>query len=506
MTKFRIHSLSNMNPDLFESSFGELNNHIEFVSKDSLRDHKGNKNHFTVVIGKNGVGKSRSIAKIAEMFASASDQQIGLQKRLTHARKNLNEWAIEYSINETFYELSFNGINSKIVALSPKNKKLAIPPLLPNKIIALATTATDKFPVNRADQDDHKQFDEYKYNYIGFKGRFGSSNSTNAMQRALEALIFSNRSSKRRSHVSQIFEYLGYRPEIRHIYRWRFSLAKIGSTVKEILSYEDDGGYFLQKVKDKLTEIINSDPNQEENINNALINFLERQSKGQISFRSDFGKSGRIDQREFINLQTLKSIGILSFDTIELWRNVSERSVDFREISSGELSILTSFLGLSATIEDGSLILIDEPEVSLHPEWQSNYLPMLSEYFSSYSGCHFVIATHSPLILSSAPKGLSNTLRIGYEDDEKNKIETYGGESSDEVLLKAFRSPGQNNLYLKQLTIEALRILSNEDSDFERLNDILDEISPVIDTFAPGEPIRELLQELLSVKSQVMNK
>lgn len=44
------------------------------------------------------------------------------------------------------------------------------------------------------------------------------------------------------------------------------------------------------------------------------------------------------------------------------------------EASSGELSLIFNLLSIAGEIENESLILIDEPEISLHPEWQSNFI------------------------------------------------------------------------------------------------------------------------------------
>ncbi|TOO95411.1 ATP-binding protein, partial [Vibrio parahaemolyticus] len=68
--------------------------------------------------------------------------------------------------------------------------------------------------------------------------------------------------------------------------------------------------------------------------------------------------------------------------------------------SSGEQCLFLIFMGIISSIEDNALICIDEPEISLHPQWQEKFVDILNDSFSSYKGCHFIIATHSPLIVS----------------------------------------------------------------------------------------------------------
>ena len=51
--------------------------------------------------------------------------------------------------------------------------------------------------------------------------------------------------------------------------------------------------------------------------------------------------------------------------------------------------------------ETSSVILVDEPELSLHVSWQ-RAIPAMLEIVSSRLGCSIVVATHSPVIVASA--------------------------------------------------------------------------------------------------------
>ena len=64
-------------------------------------------------------------------------------------------------------------------------------------------------------------------------------------------------------------------------------------------------------------------------------------------------------------------------------------------LSAGEQQML-SFLCYNAFYED-SIIFIDEPELSLHADWQRRLFPNLMKQQSSNQ---FVVATHSPFIYS----------------------------------------------------------------------------------------------------------
>lgn len=66
-----------------------------------------------------------------------------------------------------------------------------------------------------------------------------------------------------------------------------------------------------------------------------------------------------------------------------------------REHSNGE----SAFLYFSDKIKENALYLLDEPENSLSPEKQQELLKFLEDS-ARFFGCQFIIATHSPFLLS----------------------------------------------------------------------------------------------------------
>ena len=70
-------------------------------------------------------------------------------------------------------------------------------------------------------------------------------------------------------------------------------------------------------------------------------------------------------------------------------------SDNVREHSNGE----SAFLYFSEKIKENGLYLLDEPENSLSPEKQQELLRFLEDSVRFF-GCQFIIATHSPFLLS----------------------------------------------------------------------------------------------------------
>lgn len=70
-------------------------------------------------------------------------------------------------------------------------------------------------------------------------------------------------------------------------------------------------------------------------------------------------------------------------------------------LSSGEQHLLVLFFRLIfGDLSNGQLVLIDEPELSLHPRWQLRFIDNLME-IRKISKVDFILATHSPQIISS---------------------------------------------------------------------------------------------------------
>jgi len=71
-------------------------------------------------------------------------------------------------------------------------------------------------------------------------------------------------------------------------------------------------------------------------------------------------------------------------------------------LSSGEQQVVyrVGYLLQNLNVKQGGVVFVDEPELSLHPEWQINYLRFLEEVFGN--NIQFIIATHSPFIIQSA--------------------------------------------------------------------------------------------------------
>ena len=90
-----------------------------------------------------------------------------------------------------------------------------------------------------------------------------------------------------------------------------------------------------------------------------------------------------------------------------------DESIKFSALSSGEKiialrlwNIYREILRLQSEKKKDFLILIDEPDLHLHLDWQRQYIQKLIDVFSTLPSdikLHFIIATHSPFLISDLP-------------------------------------------------------------------------------------------------------
>ncbi|MDR6174052.1 putative ATP-binding protein involved in virulence [Nocardioides zeae] len=79
-------------------------------------------------------------------------------------------------------------------------------------------------------------------------------------------------------------------------------------------------------------------------------------------------------------------------------------------LSSGEQHELVLFYDLLFQTKPGSIVMIDEPEISLHVAWQTPFLADISRV-ALLSDLRFIVATHSPQIIDKW-WGRTNELRV----------------------------------------------------------------------------------------------
>ena len=161
-----------------------------------------------------------------------------------------------------------------------------------------------------------------------------------------------------------------------------------------------------------------------------------------------------------------------------LFCNDIKDDIKLDELSTGEQQLFIRALSLKMMDLKDCIILIDEPETSLHPNWQ-NHILRVYQNIAKAGDNQLIIATHSPQIISSTP---NESLRVLVKDGKYIKVKTYDntfGAEIEEVLqdimgTKYLRTP-QIAVKIKNMW-DAINSKNIElfDSLYQELENILD--------------------------------
>lgn len=91
----------------------------------------------------------------------------------------------------------------------------------------------------------------------------------------------------------------------------------------------------------------------------------------------------------------------ISWDKKIIFVNSKLQEFDIEGLSGGEQQILSKVFALFTDDMKGRVILIDEPESSLHPSWQTRILSILRRCAET-KDCQIIVATQSPQIIASS--------------------------------------------------------------------------------------------------------
>ena len=149
--------------------------------------------------------------------------------------------------------------------------------------------------------------------------------------------------------------------------------------------------------------------------------------------------------------------------TLPIFENSAGEEFDINNLSSGEKQLFLRTLSIKMLEPKNSIILIDEPELSLHPKWQQRIIEV---YKKIGENNQIIVATHSPHILGSV---FNENIFILYRN-ENGKIEAKTGDElyssygqpvervlKDIMGLKSVRTPKIDK------NLQELREFVNED-------------------------------------------
>jgi ABC-type lipoprotein export system ATPase subunit len=150
---------------------------------------------------------------------------------------------------------------------------------------------------------------------------------------------------------------------------------------------------------DKESSLLKIEDNSDDN--NTLNHVLKLYVEDSFQKLEIFDElSSKIEILKHKKLYVNKENGFLFKSTIIFDQDKTPQVIPVEKLSSGEQNELVLFYELLFKSEKDSLILIDEPEISLHISWQNTFIEDLKE-IARLNNLEILIATHSPDIISN---------------------------------------------------------------------------------------------------------
>jgi hypothetical protein len=236
----------------------------------------------------------------------------------------------------------------------------------------------------------------------------------------------------------------------------------------------------------------------------------ERFTQTSLEFVFDF-RDGRASEDYSVMqaLSVLRKLGAVRLEHCHLFPRSRRRTLDLVDASSGQQQMLCSLFGLFSELRSNSLVLIDEPELSLHPTWQMAFLERLGKILEPFDGCHVIIATHSPLIVQSALIRDFEVIQLQPEEHRSPAdalVHDREPVSVEGTLLEVFGTPVSGSVYLANELFELVTAgeagdSSNRQSVLSRLRR-LEELYLKKEDFAANEGDVRLIQKAIRVVSE----
>jgi len=140
-------------------------------------------------------------------------------------------------------------------------------------------------------------------------------------------------------------------------------------------------------------------------------------------------------------------------------------------------------------LAEPAIVLVDEIDLHLHPDWQRRIIAHLTKYFPN---TQFIVTAHSPLIVQSAEE--INLVILKKEGEsvhiEQPKIRTFRGWTVEEILTDLMALEGQT---MSQTYLDLMQQFDDalDADDFEKAEAAYNELDKILH---PNSHQRKLLQ------------
>ncbi|MBN8567990.1 MAG: AAA family ATPase [Ignavibacteria bacterium] len=455
----------------------------------------------TVIIGPNGIGKSNILSNIIKIFRELSYIKINGKRTVFVDGK----FQIKYLINSvTYFYSNYDENNQNKFELVFKINDTIVKHddiILPQRLIANSISITDKYPYIK----DQNYFPIYKY--LGIRTSTLSAGTRSYTNRTVEYIIDSLQEKEFSVQLKEMLIFLGLKEKLEIIYFPRYRHHFFTSDLNETKFrgfFENYKKYAPNRKTQPWGTPRYDKIKKDYKLIEQLISFINDLSTKLIPYKDS--KNSKCIVYDILNdkslvskhnlLNELYKLDIISFPEINLEKDNHKYSLI--EGSSGEYHFVSSIIGILASVTNHSIVLIDEPEISLHPDWQMKYINFLDKCFKKFNQSHFIIATHSHFLISDLEDKTSTIIGLRREGSIKSEAIEHNtfGWSAEEVLYGIFNVASTRNKYLAQDISEILKTLSKSEYDVTSVKEKIKKVLEFKLELKDIDPLKKILQTL----------
>ncbi|MDQ7047739.1 MAG: AAA family ATPase [Sulfurovum sp.] len=317
-------------------------------------------------------------------------------------------------------------------------------------------------------------------------------------------IFLENKLSRFSDEIEDVKNYLYLREFIYKLNNNHSSAYEIAETIIKHNKFQhfDDVDSFFQRKLENLFDI------NEEIFHDIIKSF------GNIQSIYDYSLDKLIIDINNKNLEKLLSNLHRHFFNIRFFKKTRRKNLYLNNLSNGERKLILLFANIFYTIrklyvtenQKTFYILLDEPDIYLHPEWQKKIINLFRLFFSSNKifetkKINLIFTTHSPFLLSDIPK--QNIIFLDKNekgnckvvDGLKEKKQTFGANIHTLLSDSFFMEDGLMGEFAKGKIDKAIKLLNQDKLSKEDLK-YCEQIISII-----GEPIvKNQLQRMLDSK------
>jgi len=298
-----------------------------------------------VLVGKNGLGKSTILRLINSAIAREDHDVLDLCEEISIDMQDGRQYTSR-NRNKINFEV-FNDIFKEIMESHKITRG--------NKSLVKGRIAN-----NKSEEEYVTRFTLDLFNKINAGAINSEENSSNE--------FFVNKNVSEKNNKNKRVE---ARSEEKMKVEFISTINMSANSVNDITTSSGSKTTFLDLEIDNEIKRLNKNEKNKEELQNRLTNALN-------------------------NLfEETKKIAVFNEDEIEI-RLSNGKAISYRSLSSGERQVVFIFLKIINGSVDNSLILMDEPEISLHLSWQEK---LLTEITKVNDSSQIVIVTHSPAMV-----------------------------------------------------------------------------------------------------------